>query len=282
MISSISIDGAKVCHGIEIDIRRFSGARSARVIGGGETIVGEHSHDWPVLSLYVMGDYEKTFDGGEARIAGPSVVLHGAGEAHSNRLFGAGLEQIDLQFDPAWLRGRVEKNQLKEVKCWKGGEVAAAGNTLAWLWSNGELSEDKLARVTSQFIMFALAAPKPRPPVWLSEAVSRLEIGSPPTATVLAREFGLHPSWLAQAYRASVGEGMRQTLQRKRVEYATMLLRRSDTPPAQVAAAAGFCDQSHMSRAFRKLLGRTPAQVRLEGTYLGLGASPSLSSVMLT
>ncbi|HVN02328.1 MAG TPA: AraC family transcriptional regulator [Caulobacteraceae bacterium] len=40
-----------------------------------------------------------------------------------------------------------------------------------------------------------------------------------------------------------------------------------------MAAAAGFCDQSHMNRAFRQVLGRTPAALR--AARLGLATASS-------
>ena len=48
---------------------------------------------------------------------------------------------------------------------------------------------------------------------------------------------------------------------------------RVNPPAAQVAAAAGFCDQSHMHRAFRGLVGRTPLEVRIERERLGYAAA---------
>jgi AraC-like DNA-binding protein len=269
MISSSATGGTEASRSIEVDVRCFSGARGVRVIGGSNTLVGEHTHDWPVLSLYVMGNYQKTFDGGDARISSPSAVLHGAGEAHANRLFDAGLEQIDLQFDPRWLRGRVASHKLRQIQCWVGGEVATAGNGLAALWLDPGTGEEELARATAHFLTFALARRERTPPIWLEGALRRLQRGPPPTAVELARQFGLHPTWLAQAYRASMGEGLRQTLQRRRVEYATVLLRRTELAAAHVAMEAGFYDQSHMIRAFGTLLGRTPSQVRAERVPLG-------------
>jgi AraC family transcriptional regulator len=79
----------------------------------------------------------------------------------------------------------------------------------------------------------------------------------------IARELGLNAAWLAQAYRAAAGEGLRETLQRRRVEKAVSLLDAGGAS-ADIAAATGFCDQSHMIRAFRRTLGRTPSQVRAE------------------
>lgn len=88
-------------------------------------------------------------------------------------------------------------------------------------------------------------------------------------ATVdLARALELHPAWLARAYRAWRGEGLAETARRRRVERAVLLLRGGGAPLASVALDSGFCDQSHMNRAFRAVLGRTPAQVRGEARLL--------------
>ncbi|HEY6922715.1 MAG TPA: helix-turn-helix domain-containing protein, partial [Steroidobacteraceae bacterium] len=89
-------------------------------------------------------------------------------------------------------------------------------------------------------------------------ADSTLRIGD------LARGACRHPSWLGSAYRQATGEGLQQTAARFRVERAARLLRESDQPYAGVAFEAGFCDQSHMNRTFRRLLGRSPATVRDE------------------
>jgi AraC family transcriptional regulator len=53
------------------------------------------------------------------------------------------------------------------------------------------------------------------------------------------------------------------------VERAALLLRGGRAALAEVAVAAGFCDQSHMNRAFRAVLGRTPLEVRREAVLLG-------------
>jgi AraC-like DNA-binding protein len=43
------------------------------------------------------------------------------------------------------------------------------------------------------------------------------------------------------------------------VQRAVELLKRG-RPAADVAAACGFCDQSHMSRTFRRFLGVSPSR----------------------
>jgi AraC family transcriptional regulator len=78
----------------------------------------------------------------------------------------------------------------------------------------------------------------------------------------LAHALDLHPSWLGSAYRSATGEGLQETAARYRVEHAARLLRETDESYAAIAIDAGFCDQSHMNRTFRRLLGRTPSIVR--------------------
>lgn len=285
MIHSRASDGTEVARGITIGLRRFTGAVSARVIEGGNRRVEEHFHDWPIISLYIMGDYKKQFQDGEAAIAGPSAVLHGAGEPHANLMGAAGLEQVDIEFDPAWLG--LSRPCLAGVRCWRGGRVASEAGRLAALWSSPGISERLLATATARFLGTALADGDERRPLWLDTVLERIAIDPATSATDLARRADLHPSWLAQAYRAAMGEGLRQTLQRRRVEQATILLRETDCGAADVAVAAGFCDQSHMIRGFKKLLGRTPSQVRAERSALMPGMprkppkSPAISAYSL-
>jgi transcriptional regulator GlxA family with amidase domain len=61
-----------------------------------------------------------------------------------------------------------------------------------------------------------------------------------------------------------MGEGVGETRRRRRVEAASALLRSTRLPLAEVAVAAGFCDQRQMNRCFSAVLGRTPLRVRRE------------------
>ena len=250
-------------HSLEMELLDFSGARAVRIVDGANSFVGEHAHEWPILSVYVMGDYKKLSSTGEARFASPSVVLHPAGEAHANVIGERGLEQIDIQFDPAWLRP-ARKIPFDRIHSWEGGLVAVAARRLASAWTARAVDEASLAQKTAQFLNFALATPQMPQPRWMDALLRKLEADAAPSTKDLASDLGMNPGWLAEAYRRARGEGIRETLRRRRVEQAADLLRGSDWPAAEIAAAAGFCDQSHMIRAFGELLGRTPSQVRAE------------------
>jgi transcriptional regulator GlxA family with amidase domain len=49
---------------------------------------------------------------------------------------------------------------------------------------------------------------------------------------------------------------------RQRVERAKTLLRTTQMSLAEVAVHCGFCDQSHLSRCFREVLGASPGAWR--------------------
>lgn len=248
----------------ELALRRFAGACAVRIIDGGNAHVPEHAHDGAVLSLYLAGEVRNRTDCGVVRIGSPAAIFYRAGDAHENSIGPAGFEQVQIEFDPAWLR--AGKDIVGErPRSWIGGEVALAATSLARLWSSSGASEAELELATSQFFAQAMRAPLSRhPPPWVDIAARRLHSARPPSTGALAGELGLHAGWMAEAYRRAVGEGVAQTARRRRVEVAAGLLRTTAAPAAEIAATAGFCDQSHMIRAFRAVLGRTPAQVRAE------------------
>jgi AraC-like DNA-binding protein len=65
-----------------------------------------------------------------------------------------------------------------------------------------------------------------------------------------------------RAFRASVGCSPHQYLLRQRVERAKALIAARDLPLCDIAQAAGFADQSQLTRTFRKQVGITPAAYR--------------------
>jgi len=68
----------------------------------------------------------------------------------------------------------------------------------------------------------------------------------------------VHPAHLARAFRAHFRMSMGPYVRRLRLDWAAGELARSDLPLAAVALAAGFADQSHFTRTFKRYLGVTP------------------------
>ncbi|MGH8291174.1 MAG: hypothetical protein ACREV7_19585 [Steroidobacteraceae bacterium] len=107
-------------------LHEFSGALVRRVIDRSGARVPEHAHDWPLLSLFVMGSYSNRTEMGEQFIAGPSAVLYATGAAHCNTAGPGGFEQIEIEFDPAWLRSACLP--AGPVVRWVGGVLAGGAH----------------------------------------------------------------------------------------------------------------------------------------------------------
>lgn len=70
---------------------------------------------------------------------------------------------------------------------------------------------------------------------------------------------GAHPDHLVRAFTRAHGLPPHRYLVGRRVDRARRLLL-AGLPAAEVAAAAGFADQAHLTRHFGRLLGTTPAR----------------------
>lgn len=68
-----------------------------------------------------------------------------------------------------------------------------------------------------------------------------------------------HPAHLVRMFSREFGISPHQYLTGRRVDLARRLLL-DGTPPSAAAAAVGFCDQSHLNRSFRRLLGTSPGR----------------------
>jgi AraC family transcriptional regulator len=155
--------------------------------------------------------------------------------------------------------------------------LEARGRELTWLaWRlAAELrAPDAAAPLAAEgFALELLAAmtretcvePSPgRPPGWLraAEELLRARLADRIGLGELAETVGVHPTYLARAFRAHYGLSVGEYGRRLRLAWAAAELARGDKPLAEVAAGAGFADQSHFTRVFKHHVGVTPARYR--------------------
>jgi AraC family transcriptional regulator len=241
--------------------RNFSGFTIRRVIDRSHACVPTHAHDWPLFSVYVMGSYLNETEAGQKYIAGPSAIFYRAGAAHRNTVAAVGFEQIEIEFDPAWL-GRQFLPTLP-VTVWAGGHAGESARALARVFE-AEASAREIRTAFRTFLTKVRREPTCEPAPWIAAVGRRIREDPALCINDLAQEVERHPSWVGASYKEAMGEGLKETAARVRVERATRLLRETDEPLASIAFEAGFYDQSHMNRAFLRVLGRSPAAVRPE------------------
>lgn len=242
-------------------------ARSARAIASLTALpagrnVASHVHTNPYLALHVLGSYRDRGDCTELSVDGPAALFFPAGSAHEMTIGQRGLATVIIEFDGDALRHAVV-GDLKRPRFWVGGEVGRHASRLAHSWLALSSERRRFDR-TVAFLNAALSAtPSSHAPSWLCHLERLLEAENS-TANIerWVNEIGVTRPWLVRGYRYWRGEGLEERMLRRRVEAAAILLERRELGLAEIAARAGFCDQSHMNRAFRKFLGRTPARTR--------------------
>jgi AraC family transcriptional regulator len=243
-----------------------SGVTVRRVVDRSDARIPEHAHDWPLLSIFVLGGYLNQTELGQRLIDGPSAVLYRAGCAHRNTALPVGFEQIEIEFDSEWLGRTLIPNS--PVSHWIGGHASLLARSLAQ-YCSGAMTADGLRAAVCRLMWTVRGAREHRHAPWIDVVSQRLREDTSLKAPELARKVGRHPSWLGSAYRQATGEGLLEAAARFRIECASRLLRESDHSYACVALEAGFCDQSHMNRSFRRILGRLPTAVRQDQCRLG-------------
>ena len=251
-------------HGLELPVRSCSGARAIRVIHPANQQIDEHRHDWPLITIPRLGGYRDADDDGIVDVDGPAIILHPPGRCHANCIHASGMETFSIEFDPDWLG---VSHSFDKSYFWQSGTATSHARAVADLWSRANASECDLRAATVTLVTNVMRQPKRPAPTWFDTARHlAVEVGL--SAEDVARRLDLHPEWFARAYRAIAGEGPREAARRRMLERAVRLLRDSELPIAEIALASGFCDQSHLNRALKAQIGRTPHQIRSERTLL--------------
>jgi AraC-like DNA-binding protein len=88
-------------------------------------------------------------------------------------------------------------------------------------------------------------------------------LADPPSLDELAQEFGTSPFALVRAFRAETGLPPHAYVNHLRVRLARRLLD-GGAAPADVAAQAGFTDQAHLTRHFKRVVGVPPGAYQRE------------------
>ncbi|QPF88635.1 helix-turn-helix domain-containing protein [Bradyrhizobium commune] len=87
-------------------------------------------------------------------------------------------------------------------------------------------------------------------------------IGQRITVKLLAKLANLSVCYFVRAFKRSLGVTPHDYLIRRRVELTMALLSGTAMALSEIAAAAGFADQSHCARRFRQHVGMSPCDYR--------------------
>lgn len=201
-----------------------------------------HRHDTPRLILYLDGDMcEEAFEG-ETRLVRGDYLFRPAHFAHANIADRAGARYIGLRVSDTAVRRWVRTN---------GWRAAYGRATFDQSFSGDELLD------TARPLDFAAA-----PLTGMRSAAARIAAGDDTRVCDIARSMGLRAYELTRRFAAAFGVTPSAYRRQARLQRALCMLSEGSASLAQVAAAAGFHDQSHLSIALRRETGMTPGEAR--------------------
>jgi AraC family transcriptional regulator len=223
-----------------------------------------HAHEHASITVIAGGDVvEHGRDGRPTRCERGVVIIRPGGDAHGNAVGRAGVTNIEVDLAPAVLADH--RVRIRDARTF----APATAATLA-LRLRRELRERSTTRslliesVALEIVALAVSEPH-RSAAAIVRAHDRIcsEFRDKLSMAELAREAGMHPVSFARAFRARYHVSPGELVRALRVTWAAdELCRRSDATIAEIAAAAGFYDQSHLTRAFVARLGRPPGHYR--------------------
>lgn len=224
----------------------------------------KHAHQRAFISFVIAGTYVEYCGDRAIRCPRGTLVFHPSGEEHSDR----------FESQEAILLGiEVDDPYVSDQRLFGSRHVMTGPETLVAHQIARELKEQCLV---SDLVMESLVAElisncchgsgRKGTPRWLGTAIEMVNeryacrLG----LTEVAAAAGVHPVHLARQFRLRMGCTFGEFVRRVRIARALAQLRRTSASIAEIAAATGFADQSHLTRLITATVGLSPAAYRRE------------------
>ena len=216
----------------------------------------EHAHDAGQICFVLDGAYREQLAGGERVLRAGMMHARAPGELHANR-FSRDDDALTLliSIDPArWVRSALAQpvRMLEDVAAEMRRELRRGDDAArAALEGLAMLTMSRVARIA------------PSEPEWLADAASLIarRFAESLSLSSVARQVGVGRATLAIMFRRHRGTSVGNAIRAARVARAIALLA-TNAPLADIAVAAGFHDQAHLTRVFRAATGETPGAYR--------------------
>jgi len=232
----------------------------------GEGDLPMHEHDEAYLCLVAGGAYTQHASAGETACAPGLLLAHPQGHRHANRFSPQGARCLSIFPSGALAEGAGMRRLLGDFRA-----LHLPGATRLLARIERELAaEDDAAALALQSAVLELVAlacrnePAERRPAWLAKVLERLH--DDPAADLSLAELGqlagVHPAHLARSFQQAQGMSVGDYRRMLRIRQACHALADRARPIVEIAAEAGFADQSHFARVFKRAVGETPRDYR--------------------
>lgn len=207
-----------------------------------------HRHEQSYAALVLEGAYEEAGPDGLWRVEAGDLIVHPPFHLHLNRFGVANARVLNVTLTHVAARW-IGIDHYKVLRPPGIDQLLRKLMRDAGL-ALGEVLEESARRAPHE------------PQDWLDRFAIALR--NEPLAPIasLARAGGVTPTHAARAFARRFGQTPAAFRKEQRLRAALQALAYGAHPLAEIAIAAGYADQAHMTRALTEATGATPAQLR--------------------
>src|ERR1051326_52038 len=230
----------------------------------------KHDHARASFCVALAGGCSETYSNRTRDYVPFTLEYLPANEEHSLSVHRTGMRSFSCEFESHWLESLHHYAPIMNNSVhFKGGALSLL---LVRLYQEFRHA-DELSPLVIEGLALEMLGEASRHlmkveqgdlPAWLKQAeeLARARFAEPLGLSFISNIVGVHPVRLAREFRKhyhlTVGEYLRQL----RIEYVTHELATSHTPLSELATSAGFSDQSHLTRTFKRHTGMSPSKYR--------------------
>lgn len=227
-----------------------------------DTKVRPHSHKKPYLCLCLDGRYEETTFRNSRVVEIGTCLFRGANFEHANQFYNQDVKLLNVEInDPIKF---MEENSFKLPKDTLIRPGTIDLYRLLHFFKCG--LPDYLLNILcyESVIMHFDMMPVKGKLDWIRKVKEKIHDDpySPISLSKLSNEFSLHPNYIVRKFKSITGYKLSDYLNKIRIEMSLAKMIETEDSLTKIALEAGFCDQSHFNRNFKKHFPTSPKNFR--------------------
>lgn len=236
-------------------------------------VLEPHTHDRTIFAVMLDGSFDSAIAHRRLDCTPTTVWTEPREERHANYIGRVGAHVLVVQPDPRRADLFGPFTALTDEVRWlrHGGIAADARRVCAEMEASDSLTP---LAIDSLVLTMMTAAARTRwaggharaLPPWLARAQEMLHAHFRDRVYLaeIATAVGVQPSHLAHAFRRHFRTTVGAYVRSLRLDWALDQIARTDMSLAEVALAAGYSDQSHLTRECRRTRGVSPGEYRMQ------------------
>lgn len=229
---------------------------------------GPYAH--PLLTITLSGCATETDAAGVIARRQMSCSLLPAAASSLATICDDGWRVLALELSEAWVRDRINELGLAA----QYGSTSSSTYELCERFYREFVRGDSAAAVAMEGLILQLvaeiarttSAKRERRPAWLDGVRAFIDANYRGSLNLgsLARTARVHPAHLSKSFSRSFGCTIGDYVRGLRIDFARRQMESSELTLSEIAIAAGFADQSHFTKTFKRIVGKSPSEYRHE------------------